>query len=135
MIINASENRIYSVDLLKIVTPPPPPGPPPPLPLPSQDQFESGGEGKSPDGEEEKPQGEEIPRESGEEAVSGLEEKPPNEDNEISEKQEGSIPAPSPPPVEIPVPHLYSHLMYLNLSTNYLFSLYGVQCCPHLKVL
>ena len=36
--------------------------------------------------------------------------------------------------VLIPTPYLYNQLMYLNISSNLLLSLYGIQCCPHLKV-
>lgn len=143
MIINASENRLYSIDLIKIVTPPPP------LPQPSHDQFklpqeseedqkppqdferepqESEGEEKSPQDleEDQKPpqdleRDERLPHESeGDENVTDEKEKEPNPGK--------------PPPLEIPSPRLYSNLMYLNLSSNYLFSLYGIQCCPQLKV-
>lgn len=37
--------------------------------------------------------------------------------------------------VLIPTPFLYNQLMYLNISSNLLFSLYGIQCCPNLKVI
>jgi hypothetical protein len=56
--------------------------------------------------------------------------------------QPRSSPSPPQPPVKrpsplqplIPVPRLYDQLLYLNISTNYLFSLHGVQCCRQLKV-
>lgn len=40
----------------------------------------------------------------------------------------------APLPVSIPTPVLYNQLLYLNISSNYLFSLFGIQCCPQLKV-
>lgn len=34
----------------------------------------------------------------------------------------------------IPTPQIFNQLMYLNVSSNYLFSLFGIQCCQQLKV-